>query len=244
MNYQGTAALNVPALNIAAGERVAILGAVGSGKTSLLRVLSGMYKPQEGRVTLDGVDIEYISKASLANRMGFVPQDGRLFAGTLRDNLVLGLNDPGDDVLLQAARKTGLFEMVINPHPKGLVREIFEGGSGLSGGQKQLVHLTRALLRNPAIWLLDEPTASMDANLEKRFISMLQGELQAQHQSTLVMVTHKPLLLSLVSRIIVMVNQQIYMDGPRDQILQQLQSLPAMASSGRAEPTANVKVAA
>lgn len=227
MHYQGTVALKIANLRIQAGERVAILGGVGSGKTSLLRTLSGMYKPQSGRVTLDGLEIENVSKGSLSNRMGFVPQDGRLFAGTLRENLVLGMTDPGDDALLDAARKTGLFEAVIVPHPKGLAREIQEGGSGLSGGQRQLVHITRALLRNPTIWLMDEPTASMDSTLESQVIGMLQKELASRPQSTLVLVTHKPQLLSLVNRIVILVNQQVVMDGPRDQVLQQLQKPPA-----------------
>lgn len=239
MQYQGTAALKIPSLIIHPGERVAILGGVGSGKTSLLRVLSGMYKPQSGRVTLDGIDFEHIAKSSLANQMGFVPQDGRLFAGTLRDNLVLGMPDPGDDALLIAARKTGLFEAVISCHPKGLARDIHEGGSGLSGGQRQLVHITRALLRSPSIWLLDEPTASMDSSLEIRVIAMLQKELADRPRSTLILVTHKPQLLGLVSRVIILANQQIVMDGPRDQVLQQLQkSAQATAKNNSPEVSA------
>jgi ATP-binding cassette subfamily C protein LapB len=223
MQYQGTRALKIGSLNIQAGERIAILGGIGSGKTSLLRLLSGMYKPQTGRITLDGIEVEHIAKSSLANQMGFVAQDGRLFAGTLRDNLVLGLQDPGDEVLLQAAHKTGLFEAVIAPHPKGLTREIYEGGSGLSGGQRQLVHITRALLRQPTLWLLDEPTASMDSGLEARVIGMLQNELTLHPKSTLVLVTHKPQLLCLVNRIVILANQNVVMDGPRDQVLHQLQ---------------------
>jgi ATP-binding cassette subfamily C protein LapB len=244
MQYQGTAALRIPKLQILSGERVAILGGVGSGKTSLLRVLSGMYKPQNGRITLDGLEIENISKPSLSNQMGFVPQDGRLFAGTLRENLVLGMPDPGDDALLDAARKTGLFDAVIVPHPKGLGREIHEGGGGLSGGQKQLVHITRAVLRKPQIWLLDEPTASMDVTLETKVVSMLQQELEARPKSTLILVTHKPQLLSLVNRIVILVNQQIVMDGPRDLVLQQLQQPQQMQPAARPNgPSYSVQVA-
>lgn len=237
MSYGGTAALNIKQLRIRAGERVAVLGGIGSGKTSLLRLLSGMYKAGQGRALLDGIDLEQIAKASLAHQMGFVPQDGRLFAGTLRDNLVLGMNDPGDDVLLQAARQTGLFETVIAAHPKGLAREISEGGQGLSGGQRQLVHITRALLRQPRIWLLDEPTASMDGQLEKQVIQTLHNSLTQNPTSTLVLVTHKPQLLSLVQRVIVMANQQIVLDGPRDQIMQQLQS---MAAQNHQTPKSNM----
>lgn len=225
MSYSGTTALRIKKLHIRAGERVAVLGAIGSGKTSLLRLLSGMYKAGEGRALLDGIDLDQIAKSSLADQMGFVPQDGRLFAGTLRDNLVLGMNDPGDDLLLQVARQTGLFESVIAVHPKGLARDISEGGQGLSGGQRQLVHITRAVLRQPSIWLLDEPTASMDPQLERQVIQMLQQRLTEKPDSTLVIVTHKPQLLGLVQRVIVTAHQQIVMDGPRDQVLQQLQGL-------------------
>jgi ATP-binding cassette subfamily C protein LapB len=227
MSYGGNVALNIKQLRIQTGERVAVLGGIGSGKTSLLRLLSGMYKAGQGRALLDGIDLDHIAKASLAHQMGFVPQDGRLFAGTLRDNLVLGMNDPGDDTLLQAARQTGLFETVIAAHPKGLAREISEGGQGLSGGQRQLVHITRAVLRQPRIWLLDEPTASMDSQLENHVIQTLHTKLVQNPDSTLVLVTHKPQLLSLVQRVIVMANQQIVLDGPRDQILKQLQSMAA-----------------
>lgn len=224
MCYAGTSALKVPKLQIQPGERIAVLGGIGSGKTSLLRLLSGMYKPQGGRVLLDGIDIDLICKSNIADNMGYVGQDGRLFAGTLRDNLVLGLIDPGDDVLIETAKRTGLFETVIAPHPKGLGREIFEGGQGLSGGQRQLVHITRALLRHPHVWLLDEPTASMDSPVEQRVLATLAAELQARPNSTLVLVTHKPQLLALVNRIIILSQQQIVIDGPRDAVLQQLQS--------------------
>jgi ATP-binding cassette subfamily C protein LapB len=243
MSYNGTVALNVKQLRIHAGERVAILGGIGSGKTSLLRLLSGMYKAGQGRTLLDGIDLDHIAKGSLAHQMGFVPQEGRLFAGTLRDNLVLGMSDPGDEALLQAARQTGLFETVIAAHPKGLAREIFEGGQGLSGGQRQLVHITRAILRNPRIWLLDEPSASMDNQLENKVIQTLQNTLAPKPQtppSTLVLVTHKPQLLVLVQRIIVMANQQIVLDGPRDQILQQLQGMATQPQQAPQAPKTNI----
>lgn len=239
MGYSGTTALNIKKLRIHAGERVAVLGGIGSGKTTLLRLLSGMYKAGQGRALLDGIDLDHIAKSSLANQMGFVAQDGRLFAGTLRDNLVLGMNDPGDDVLLQAARQTGLFETVIAAHPKGLAREISEGGQGLSGGQRQLVHITRAVLRQPRIWLLDEPTASMDPQLERQVIQALHQRLTENPESTLVIVTHKPQLLSLVQRVIVTANQQIVMDGPRDQVMQQLQVMAKQAHQPPQPPMAN-----
>ena len=222
-------ALQIPALNVRRGEKIAILGPVGAGKTTLLRLLSGMYKPQEGRVLLDGIDLGQLSKPVLAENMGFVQQDGRLFSGTLRENLTLGLLDPGDSVLLDVAKRTGLLQMVITPHPKGLMQEINEGGTGLSGGQRQLVNLTRAFLRNPKIWLLDEPTASMDRALEQTIIQALKDRMGPEQ--TLFLVTHKPDLLALVDRIIVIAGKKIVADGPKDAVLAQLSNQSAASAS-------------
>jgi ATP-binding cassette subfamily C protein LapB len=140
--------------------------------------------------------------------------------------------DPGDSVILEAAKRTGLLGAVITVHPKGLQQEIFEGGSGLSGGQRQLVNLTRVFLRQPAIWLLDEPTASMDRNLELQVTQALRTSLQAQ--DTLVLVTHKAELLELVDRLIVIANHQIIMDGPKQQVLARLQNPPPQAAATQA----------
>lgn len=227
-SYKDNLAIQVPALRVRAGEKVGILGPVGAGKTSLLRLLSGMYKPQEGRVLLDGIDLGQVSKPVLAENVGFVQQDGRLFSGTLRENLTLGLLDPGDSVLLDVAKTTGLLQMVITPHPKGLMQEINEGGTGLSGGQRQLVNLTRAFLRNPKIWLLDEPTASMDRALEQTIIQALKDRLGPEQ--TLFMVTHKPDMLELVDRIILIAGKKIVADGPKAAVLAQL--------AGQAQTTA------
>ena len=220
-NYGGNRALEVKQLTIQAGERIGILGPVGGGKTSLLRMLSGMYRPQEGRILLDDMELSHISKPVLAEHIGFLQQDGRLFAGTLRDNLLLGLIDPGNDVILEVARHTGLMDAVVTPHPKGLQQEIHEGGSGLSGGQRQLVNLTRVFLRKPSIWLLDEPTASMDRNLELHITRALKQSMKAS--DGLMLVTHKPEMLELVDRVIVIVNHQVVMDGPKAEVLSRLQ---------------------
>ncbi len=214
-------AIRIEHLQIKAGEKIAIIGPVGSGKTTLLRLLSGMYKPAKGKITLQDVDITQLSKPVLAEHVGYLQQDGRLFAGTLRENLILGMLDPGDDVIMQAAELTGLKEALLQTHPKGLQLEINEGGTGLSGGQKQLVNLTRIFLRKPTIWLLDEPTASMDQNLQNKVIHALNNTLRAE--DTMLVVTHKTELLQLVSRIIVVVNSKVVMDGPTMQVLQQLQ---------------------
>jgi ATP-binding cassette subfamily C protein LapB len=222
--YQGQPALALPSLRIAPGEKVGVLGPVGAGKTTLLRLLSGMYKPHQGRILLDDVDLAQIAKPALAEHVGYVQQDGRLFAGTLRDNLILGLIDPGDEAILSAARQTGLLASVVNRHPKGLQQEIHEGGSGLSGGQRQLVNLTRAFLRQPRVWLLDEPTASMDRNLEVQVTDALRGALAPE--TTLVLVTHKTEMLELVDRLIVVADHKIVLDGPKSQVLRALQPTP------------------
>ena len=219
-HYQGSRALMVSQLTIRPGEKIGILGPVGSGKTTLLRVLSGMFKPQEGRVLLDSIDLAHINKPLLAEHIGYVQQDGRLFSGTLRDNLILGQVDPGDEAILEAARKTGLMQAVITPHPHGLQRTIYEGGTGLSGGQRQLVNLTRTVLRKPSIWLLDEPTASMDRNTEAHMTQTLQEAIKPT--DTLVLVTHKTEMLDLVDRLIVVYNHQIALDGSKQDVLRQL----------------------
>jgi ATP-binding cassette subfamily C protein LapB len=215
-------ALEIPTLTIRNGEKIGVLGPVGAGKTTLLRILSGMYKPQQGRVLLDDVDLCYLAKPQLAERMAYLPQDGRLFAGTLRDNLLLGLKDPGDEAILAAARKTGLLQSVIARHPKGLFQEIHEGGTGLSGGQRQLVNLTRTFLRQPSIWLLDEPSAAMDRQLEVQVTAAIRQEIGPD--DTLVLVTHKHEMLDLVDRLIVIAEHQVVLDGPKELILQRLRN--------------------
>ena len=236
VSYGENLALQVPSLSVKGGEKVAILGPVGAGKTTLLRLLSGMYKPQEGRVLLDDIDLSQISKPVLADNVGFVQQDGRLFSGTLRENLTLGMLDPGDTALLEAARSTGLMQTVITPHPNGLMQAISEGGTGLSGGQRQLVNLTRAFLRQPKIWLLDEPTASMDRALEQRIVQAFTERLR--DEDTLFLVTHKHEMLPLVDRIIVVANKKIVADGPRDTILERLRSQSAQSQTKSQNPSA------
>lgn len=218
--YGNQAALSIGALKIHAGEKVAILGPIGAGKTTLLRLLSGMYKPQRGVVKLDGVDLSSLSKPVLAENMGFLQQEGRLFSGTLRENLILGLIDPGDQALMDASRLTGLHQCVLERHPLGLQLPIHEGGGGLSGGQKQLTNLTRVFLRRPKIWLLDEPTASLDRDMEMKVMTALRATVRPT--DTLVLVTHKPELLQLVDRIIVVANHQIVMDGPKTEVIKRL----------------------
>lgn len=222
VNLRGRPVLKIDQLQISAGQKIGVLGPIGAGKTTFLRLLSGMYKPSEGRIWLDDADLAHLSKPLLAEHMGYLPQDGRLVSGTLLDNLLLGLVDPGDEVVLQAAKTTGLYDSVIANHPSGLQQEIPEGGTGLSGGQRQLVNLTRVFLRQPKIWLLDEPSASLDRGLEQRLIGALKQALKPT--DTLVLVTHKPEMLQLVDRVIVVAKNQIVQDGPRDAVLARMQA--------------------
>lgn len=220
MNYGEKVALVLPKMNINPGEKIGVLGPIGSGKTSLLRLLSGMYKPNIGRILLDDIDLAHISKPVLAENIGFLQQEGRLFKGTLRENLILGLVDPGDDKILEVAKLTGLLDGVITASEKGLEQEIFEGGLGLSGGQKQLLNLTRVVLRKPKIWLLDEPTASVDRNLEALLINVFKRIIKPE--DTLVLVTHKMEMVALVDRLIVVNKNQIVMNGPKADVIAQL----------------------
>lgn len=209
---------------IGPGERVGLIGPVGSGKSTLLKTLSGLYRPTEGRVFLGGVDLTMLNPMVVREMIGYLPQDQRLVSGTLRQNLVLGLADPGDEAILAAARQTGLFEL-LTQNPRGLALEIGEGGRGVSGGQKQLVALTRLVLARPQLWLLDEPTASMDSDAETRLIRLLRDTLQPA--DTFVVATHKTAFLPLLTRLAVVRDGRVVHDGPRDAVLASLQGRAA-----------------
>jgi ATP-binding cassette subfamily C protein LapB len=211
--------LDVPQLQISPGDRIAILGAVGSGKSTLIKLLSGLFKPTSGQVYLDAVDMVHLAPEFVREHVGYLPQDVRLFNGTLRHNLTLGLPLPSDSQILKAAAMTGL-DQVIQNHPLGLELNIAEGGRGLSGGQRQLVGLTRMLLASPKVLLLDEPTASMDAKLENRVMQHLFEQMPAD--SAIVVVTHKPSVLNYVRRILVVDKGRVVLDGPRDEVLNRL----------------------
>ncbi len=239
-SYQNApGSMHIPALNIAAGQKVGVLGAIGSGKSTLLRLLSGMYQPLTGKVLLDGVDMSHISRQILSEQIGYLQQDHRLFSGSLRENLLIGTMDPGDEVIKAAAERTGL-ALAISSHPKGLELPITEGGRGLSGGQKQLVALTRLLISKPSIWLLDEPTASMDQQTADRCMLALREELKPEH--TLVLVTHNLQLLNFVDRLIVVANNRIVLDGPKDEVIARLKG--AQPNAARANPPAATPQAA
>ena len=214
------AALKALNLNIAAGEKVGILGKIGSGKTTTLKLASGMFEPLEGNVTLDGVDLRQLDPNYLRNQVAMLGQAPRLFLGTLRENLDLARQDgfSTDQELLLALKRFGL-ESLIQNHPRGLDMPLGEDGLGLSGGQKQIIALARLTLRSPRVVLLDEPTNGLDQLTERQTLNALH---QWSKDKTLVVVTHRTQVLSIVSRVVVMDQGQVVMDGPRDEVLKKL----------------------
>lgn len=207
-------------LNIAPGEKVGILGKIGSGKTTTLKLASGMFEPLEGNVTLDGVDLRQLDPNYLRNQVALLGQAPRLFLGTLRENLDLSRQDgfSTDQELLQALKRFGLDSLIQN-HPRGLDMPLGEDGLGLSGGQKQIIALARLTLRSPRVVLLDEPTNGLDQLTERQTLTALH---QWCKDKTLLVVTHRTQVLSIVSRVIVIDQGQVVMDGPRDEVLKKL----------------------
>lgn len=212
---KGQSVIAIASLEIKPGEKVAILGKVGAGKSTLLKLLAGQASATQGKVVIDGVDIKRIEPADLRRQLGFLSQDSRLFFGSLRQNLMLGHPHATEQEMIQALRISGAIAMV-QQDAACLDRIINEGGQGLSGGQRQMVLLSRMILRNPQVVLMDEPTASMDEQLEDYVIRQMDSWLDGR---MLVLVTHRPALLKLVDRIIVMDNGRVVADGPRDHIL-------------------------
>ncbi len=221
--------LKAVSLSIEPGERIAVLGRIGSGKSTILRLLAGLYQPTEGAVEIDGIDMRQIDPAEFRAHLGFVNQEPRLFNGTLRDNVSMGRPDVDAARLAQVSRVTGL-DRLISAHPQGWDLGVGEMGGLLSGGQRQMVALARALVHQPDVLLMDEPTSSMDAQSELAFLRQLRD---AAPHCTLVVVTHRPAVLELVQRIVVVDNGRIVMDGPRDAVLAALSGAkPAQAPSG------------
>jgi ATP-binding cassette subfamily C protein LapB len=186
-------------LKIPAGQKVAIVGRMGSGKSTISRLISGLIQPNEGAVLIDGIDLRQIDKSDLRRNIGVMLQETWLFAGTVKENLQMGFYEYDDAHILSIARISGVDDFVAR-HPQGYDMELRERGEGLSGGQRQSINLARALLHKPNILVLDEPTSSMDTATEKMIISQLKN--WAVHQ-TLIMVTHRNTLLELADRVLV-----------------------------------------
>lgn len=215
-------------LRINPGEKVAIIGRVGAGKTTLEKLLLGLYRPQEGAIRLDGYDMAQLHPAVLRRNVGCVPQDITLFFGSIRDNIIVGHPLVDDSRVLRAARRGGVTQFT-NRDPNGLERQVGEGGRLLSGGQRQAIALSRALLNDPPILILDEPTSNMDNRSE----SLVKEELaRLDPATTLILITHRTTMLDAVNRLIVMDQGGIVADGPRDQVLTMLKDGRVRAREG------------
>lgn len=231
--YQGgRSGVVLPKLEIRPGERIGVIGGVGSGKSTMLKLMAGLYRPQQGQILIDKLDMGQVAEDVLRNNIGYLPQDYRLVNGTLRENLLLGLPDPGDDAIMAAAARTGLVGM-ITEHPRGLDLEISEGGRGLSGGQRVLTGLTRLFLARPKLVLLDEPTSNLDPETEALVLRSLNDWLEPD--TTIIMVTHKMQLTAMVSRLMIVASGQVAIDGPTQEVLAGLQQA-AVARSQAAAP--------
>jgi len=211
-------ALTVKALKIKPGERIAVLGRNGAGKSTLLQAMAGMIDLSSGALTLDGVGLSHIDPADVRRDVGLLTQNSRLFHGTLRENLMLGAPHASDQQILEALELTGAMEF-ISKFALGMDHMILEGGLGLSGGQRQSLLLSRLIIRQPQIVLLDEPTASMDDITERKLIQSL-GQWGAQR--TLIIATHRMSVLSLVDRIIVVDNGLVVIDDTKDNAIARL----------------------
>ncbi len=214
-DVDGARALDIPSLAIRPGQRVAVLGANGSGKSTFLKILSGLNQPTTGRVLIDGVDMGQVLTRDLRRSVGYLGQEVKLFAGTLRDNLNLTQLERDDDRILAALDFGGLGDFV-RQHPKGLDLDIRDGGAGLSVGQRQSIGWARLWLQDPSVCLLDEPTSALDQSLEKALVARLHGWLEGR---TAVIATHRMALLQLTDRTIVLHNGRLAVDGPRDDVL-------------------------
>lgn len=205
-------ALDRVSLHIEPGEHVGIIGTMGSGKSTLAKLLTGLYQPKEGAVKFGGVDIRQFATSELRSRVGVLPQDVVLFYGSIRDNIALGDPTINDHLILRAATVAGVSDFLRN-NPAGFAAQVGEQGKELSGGQRQSVALARALVHDPEVLILDEPTSNMDTDSERQ----LQRRLyQVARGRTLILVTHRLSMLRLVERLIIMKEGRIVYDGPRD----------------------------
>jgi len=214
------AALDGVSFKIQSGERVALIGRVGSGKSTIERLILGLYQPTDGAVLLDGIDLRQLDPADVRRNVGYVSQDVTLFYGSLRDNITFGLPYADDSAIVAAAELAGMAGF-IDRHPRGFDMMVGERGESVSGGQRQGIGLARAVLHNAPILLLDEPTSAMDFSTEAQITQNVNHFAQ---NKTVVLVTHRTSLLSMVTRVIVIDGGKVVADGPRDRIMEALQS--------------------
>lgn len=203
------------------GEHIGVLGSMGSGKTTLQKLVMGFYKPDEGAIRIDGTDIEQIDPANLRRHIAYVPQEPQLFYGSARENITMKAPWVDDQAVLDAAKRSGA-DQFIGKHPAGYDMPIGEAGHGLSGGQAQTITVARAMLLDPPILLFDEPTSSMDNSSEQQFINHMLNYIDGK---TLILVTHRMPLLDLVNRLIILKDGKIVADGTKEYILEMLKKI-------------------
>lgn len=211
-------ALDGVSFKLQAQEKVAIIGKLGSGKSTVHKLIANLYRPASGSIRIDDVDIKQIDPADLRENIGYVPQENLLFYGSIRENIAYKLTAVSDAEILEASEIAGV-SVFVNMHPHGYDRQVSERGENLSGGQKQAIAIARALIGDPSIILLDEPTAAMDSAAEIRLIENLKSKIA---DKTLVLVTHKTTLLALVDRVIVLDKGRIVADGSKEKVLDAL----------------------
>ena len=201
-------------LKVPPGQKVAIVGKMGSGKSTIVRLAAGLIHPTDGAILLDGVDIRQISRADVVRNVGVMLQESWLFSGSVRENIQMGYNDYNDEHLLKIAKLSGVDDF-IGKHPEGYDLNLKEHGGGLSGGQKQSINLARALIHSPSLLILDEPTSSMDSSTEAAIINNLKESLASQ---TMIIVTHRNSILALVDRVIVVDGGRVVLDKTPDEL--------------------------
>jgi ATP-binding cassette subfamily C protein LapB len=210
----GQATINDISFKIPAGQKVALVGKMGSGKSTLSRLIAGILEPTSGAILIDGVDVRQIDQSDIRKNIGVMLQDSWLFSGSVRENIQMGFNEYDDDYVLNICKVAGVDDFV-GSHPKGYDLEIKERGIGLSGGQRQTINLARSLLHDPQILLLDEPTSSMDQGTEKKVVGSLR---EFSQDKTMLIVTHRNPIISIVDRVFVIENGKILTDQTPEQL--------------------------
>jgi len=215
---QAVQALSDLSFKLKAGEKIAIIGRIGSGKSTIEKLMLALYESDSGAILIDGIDIRQLNPVDLRRNIAYVPQDTMLFYGTVKENIMFGMPYADDHAVLRAAEIAGVTDFV-SKHPMGFDLQVGERGEGLSGGQKQSIAVARALLRDPQIVIMDEPSNAMDNTTEELFKSRLSQWLD---DKTLILVTHRASLLSMVERVIVIDNGCVIADGPKERVLEAL----------------------
>ena len=222
--YPGAAELALTGINLTVqpGEHIALIGPIGSGKSTIARLLLGLYEPTSGLVMIDGIDLRQLAPDTMRAKIGALFQDNVLLTGTIRENILLGRDGFGDEEMLRTAQVSLAHEFIARI-PNGYDLRLADRGEGLSGGQRQSIAMARALVGKPPIIVLDEPTSSVDGDTEAKLMQNLKSEFEGR---TLVLITHRPSLLALVSRVIVLSRGRVFLDGPPEAINQKIKQIP------------------